>query len=114
LSAVTTADLSRPCWLTASGWQEFERIQQLGAESLFGFIAMWFDHSQDAVKLSIESATKDSGHVPIWIDQKEHVNRIDDEMIAQIRQSKFWWLTLQVKETTSILRRVSCSDLVAQ
>lgn len=89
LSAVTTADLSRPCWLTASGWQELERIQQLGAESSYGFIAMWFDHSQDAVKLTIESAIKNSGYVPIRIDQKEHVNRIDDEMIAQIRQSKF-------------------------
>jgi nucleoside 2-deoxyribosyltransferase len=89
LRATKTLDGSRFCWLTASGWQELERIHQLGAESPFGFIAMWFDHSQDAVKLSIESAIKDSGFVPIRIDQKEHVNRIDDEMIAQIRQSKF-------------------------
>jgi nucleoside 2-deoxyribosyltransferase len=89
LSAVTTADKSRPCWLTASGWQELERIQQSGADSSLGFIAMWFDHSQDAAKLSIESAINKSGYVPRRIDQHEHVNRIDDEIIAQIRQSKF-------------------------
>ena len=64
LSAVSTTDLSRPCWLTASGWQELERIQQSGVDSSLGFIAMWFDHSQDAVKLSIESAINESGYVP--------------------------------------------------
>ncbi len=89
VSAVSTMDLSRPCWLTASGWQELERIQQSGADSEIGFIAMWFDHSQDAVKLSIESAIDESGYVPRRIDQHEHVNRIDDEIIAQIRRSKF-------------------------
>ena len=89
LSAVTTLDKSRPCWLTASGWQELERLQQSGTDSSNGFIAMWFDPSQDAVKNSIELAIESAGYVPIRIDEVEHVNRIDDEIIAKIRQSKF-------------------------
>jgi hypothetical protein len=89
LSAVTTLDKSRPCWLTASGWQELERFQQSGADSLNGFIAMWFDLSQDAAKKSIVLAIESAGYLPIRIDEVEHVNRIDDEIIAKIRQSKF-------------------------
>ncbi len=78
-----------PCSLTSSGWQELERIEQSGAESSNAFIAMWFDPSQDAVKNSVQSAIAASGYNPIRIDQVEHVNKIDDEIIARIRQSKF-------------------------
>ncbi len=77
------------CVLTSSGWQELERIEQSGAESSNAFIAMWFDHERDAVKDSIQSAIAASGYVPIRIDKVEHVNRIDDEIIARIRRSKF-------------------------
>jgi nucleoside 2-deoxyribosyltransferase len=75
--------------LTSNGWQELERIEQSGAESSNVFIAMWFDISQDAAKKSIQSAIAASGYVPIRIDEVEHVNKIDDEIIARIRQSKF-------------------------
>jgi nucleoside 2-deoxyribosyltransferase len=50
---------------------------------------MWFDSSQDTAKEKIEQAVSDAGYRPIRIDQLEHVNRIDDEIIAQIRRSKF-------------------------
>ena len=54
------------------------------------FVAMWFDPSmdsayQDAIAPAIESA----GFTPIRIDRKEHINRIDDEIIAEIRRSRF-------------------------
>jgi hypothetical protein len=78
-----------PCALTSSGWQELEKIERSGAESSNAFIAMWFDPSQNAVRGSIQSAIAASGYVPIRIDEVEHVNRIDDEIIARIRQSKF-------------------------
>jgi nucleoside 2-deoxyribosyltransferase len=77
------------CTLTSSGWQELEKIERSGAESSNAFIAMWFDSSQNAAKESIQAAITASGYVPIRIDQVEHVNRIDDEIIARIRQSKF-------------------------
>jgi nucleoside 2-deoxyribosyltransferase len=75
--------------LTSKGWEELERIEQSGAESSSAFIAMWFDATQDDVNKSIQSAIVAAGYAPIRIDEIEHVNRIDDEIIARIRQSKF-------------------------
>ena len=34
-------------------------------------------------------AIKESGYVPIRIDRVEHLNRIDDEIMAQLRRSRF-------------------------
>jgi len=77
------------CMLTSSGWQELERIERSGAESSNAFIAMWFNPSQDAARVSIELAIVAAGYGATRIDKVEHVNRIDDEIIARIRQSKF-------------------------
>jgi nucleoside 2-deoxyribosyltransferase len=77
------------CTVTTRGWQELERAEQSGADSPNSFIAMWFDSSQDAARESIKSAVAASGYRPIRIDEVEHVNRIDDEILAKIRQSKF-------------------------
>ncbi len=82
-------DGETPCALTSSGWQELERIEQSGAESSNAFIAMWFDHERDKVHDTIQAAIATSGYKPIRVDKVEHVNRIDDEIIARIRQSKF-------------------------
>jgi nucleoside 2-deoxyribosyltransferase len=77
------------CIITTRGWQELEKAEQSGAYSPNGFIAMWFDPSQDATRESIKSAITAAGYRPIRIDEVEHVNRIDDEILAKIRQSKF-------------------------
>ena len=77
------------CALTARGWQEIERIEQTGTESPNGFIAMWFDPSQNAAKAAIESAIAAAGYHPVRVDDVQHVNKIDDEMISQIRRSRF-------------------------
>ena len=82
-------DPETTCALTSAGWQEFERMQQSGQESPNAFVAMWFDASQDAANRAIQSAITDSGYLPVRMDEIEHVNRIDDEIIARIRQSKF-------------------------
>jgi nucleoside 2-deoxyribosyltransferase len=80
---------SPECILTSHGWQEIERIEQLGAKSSNGFIAMWFDKGRDKVYDAIHAAIVASGYKPIRVDKVEHVNRIDDEIVAQIRRSKF-------------------------
>lgn len=54
------------------------------------FVAMWFDEStneawEEGIKLGIE----DAGYEAVRIDQKEHNNKIDDEIIAEIRRSRF-------------------------
>ena len=61
-----------------------------GIESSQVFVAMWFDEQMDepydkGIRLGIE----DVGYSAMRIDQKEHVNKIDDEIIAEIRRSRF-------------------------
>jgi hypothetical protein len=75
--------------VSAKGWMELERVAQSGGESSNAFIAMWFDPSRSEFDGAINRAIADSGYVPIRIDKVEHLNRIDDEIIARIRQSKF-------------------------
>ena len=54
------------------------------------FVAMWFGPSMDeAYRLGIEPAINEAGYKALRIDQKPHNNKIDDEIIAEIRRSKF-------------------------
>ena len=76
--------------LTLPGWERLEEIRRAGRLSNRVFVAMWFDKSTDdlyanAIEPAIESAMYD----PLRIDRHEHVNRIDDEIIGQIRRSRF-------------------------
>ena len=51
---------------------------------------MWFDESMDqAFEVGIEPAIEEAGYKPLRIDRKEHVNKIDDEIIAELRRSRF-------------------------
>ena len=62
----------------------------VNADSTQGFVAMWFDESTDEVYSSgIEPGILDAGYKPLRIDRKEHNNKIDDEIIAEIRRSRF-------------------------
>ena len=54
------------------------------------FVAMWFDPSMnEAYQQGIEPAISAAGYKALRIDQKLHNNKIDDEIIAEIRRSKF-------------------------
>lgn len=75
--------------LTVAG---YERIAELrtNPDSSQAFVAMWFDESMDqAFESGIEPAIEEAGYKPLRIDQKEHVNKIDDEIIAELRRSRF-------------------------
>ena len=51
---------------------------------------MWFDDSmKEAYDQGIAPAIRDAGYEPVRVDQKEHVNKIDDEIVAEIRRSRF-------------------------
>lgn len=55
-----------------------------------GFIAMWFDPSMDAVRSdALEPAIRSAGYSPIIVSGVEHINKIDDEIISQIRRARF-------------------------
>jgi hypothetical protein len=54
------------------------------------FVAMWFDPSLDQPFLEgFYPAIKEAGYEPLRIDKKDHNNKIDDEIVAEIRRSRF-------------------------
>jgi hypothetical protein len=76
--------------LTVQGWERIEQIRQSGHASSLAFVAMYFHEStNDLYNNAIAPAIRDCGYEPLRIDQHEHVNRIDDEIIGQIRRSRF-------------------------
>ncbi|MBZ5564212.1 MAG: hypothetical protein LAP13_17545 [Acidobacteriia bacterium] len=77
-------------YLTSSGWERLEQIRKSGPTSNRVFVAMWFQESMSLIyDEAIAPAIRESGYDPLRIDRHEHVNRIDDEIIAQIRRSRF-------------------------
>jgi hypothetical protein len=73
-----------------TGWWRLEEIRKTGRLSNRAFVAMWFDKSMDDLYANaIEPAIRDAGYDPLRIDRHEHVNRIDDEIIGQIKRSRF-------------------------
>lgn len=54
------------------------------------FIAMWFDDAmEDAYDQGIRIGVNNAGYRPLRIDRKQDVNKIDDEIITEIRRSQF-------------------------
>lgn len=59
-------------------------------DSSQAFIAMWFDESmKEAYEKGIEPGIEDAGFKCLRIDRKDHINRIEDEIIGEIRRSRF-------------------------
>ena len=63
--------------------------QRVNVNFAQGFVAMWFDDSMnEAWEKGIKPALEMAGYEPSRIDRKEHLNKIDDEIIAEIRRSR--------------------------
>ena len=78
------------CSLTVEGRIRLEEIEKPNQASTKVFVAMWFDDSMDEVwEKGIRPAITEAGFEPVRIDRKEHMNKIDDEIIAEIRRSRF-------------------------
>ena len=74
----------------ANGWSHLESIKEKGAESKQGFVAMWFDDKMQTVyDEAIALGILDAGYKPHRVDQREYNDKIDDEIIAQLRRSRF-------------------------
>jgi len=77
-------------WLTLEGAQYVAEASSPRSESDRAFVAMWFSsETQEVYDLGISPAIRSQGYQPIRIDQKEHNNKIDDEIISEIRKSRF-------------------------
>lgn len=76
--------------ITPRGHQYLQELQHSRVASTIGFCAMWFDDQVRPVwSDAIEPAISDAGYDAKRIDRHEHNNRIDDEILAMIRRSKF-------------------------
>ena len=76
--------------LTVEGYARLAELETANANSTKGFVAMWFDEStNEAWEKGIKLGIEDAGYEAVRIDQKEHVNKIDDEIIAEIKRSRF-------------------------
>lgn len=76
--------------VTPEGHIAAEELSKKPATSEQGFVAMWFHKSlSDAWEKGFYPGVFNAGYRPFRVDRHEHVNKIDDEIIAQIRRSRF-------------------------
>jgi nucleoside 2-deoxyribosyltransferase len=76
--------------LTAQGYIAADELRSRRAASSQGFVAMWFSKEMaTAFEDGFAPAILAAGYEPLRIDKKEHANKIDDEIIAEIRRSAF-------------------------
>jgi hypothetical protein len=85
-----TSNLTDHERLTAKGYIAADDLRAKRAASSQAFVAIWFTKDieqvyEDGFKPAIEQA----GFAPMLIKNKEHANKIDDEIIAEIRRSAF-------------------------
>jgi hypothetical protein len=75
--------------LTTKGLLRAEALGTTGSGSQ-AFVAMWFDDSMSDAWLSgFEPGIKAAGFRPVRLDDKDYVGGITDEIMAEIRRSRF-------------------------
>jgi len=76
--------------LTLKGAMQAEEWEDVSAASSQGFVAMWFaPELNEAWLKGFEPAIRNAGYKAQRIDQKEHANKVCDEIISEIRRSRF-------------------------
>lgn len=80
----------RGAFITPTGYAHLDQRRASGGDRDIGFCAMWFDPSMIEVwTRAIEPAITDAGYLAQRIDRVAHNNKIDDEIVAALRRSKF-------------------------
>ncbi len=75
--------------LTVEGYAQIED-SRVNAGRTQAFVAMWFAEEMNGVfERGIQPGIQDAGYTAMRIDRKEHINKIDDEIVAEIRRSRF-------------------------
>jgi hypothetical protein len=85
LPAVTTLQFG----LTLEGYRRYREIRQQRGPGNQAFVAMWFHADmKPAFDDGFARALLDTGHQPYRVDLAAHNNKIDDQIVAEIRRSK--------------------------
>ena len=77
------------CIVTVDGYRKLAELEETNPESQTAFVAMWFSVEMDTARERVKEAIELAGYKPILIDEKDHINRIDDEIISEIRRCRF-------------------------
>lgn len=86
-----------PFFITTKGYGRLAELRKVNEDSRQCFVAMWFADEmnevfENAIKPAIEYLEEDQTEPrfkALRISDKEHTNDINDEIIAEIRRSKF-------------------------
>ncbi len=77
------------CIVTVEGYRRIAE-QEVNPSADQVFVAMWFDPSMDEARdKGIRPAILNTGYRPQLINEKPDVDKIDDEIIGEIRRSRF-------------------------
>ena len=72
------------------GYVAVDSLTRKNESSGKGFVAMSFDESlNDAYTNGFQVGILNAGYTPVRVDNIDHINRIDDEIIAQIKTADF-------------------------
>jgi hypothetical protein len=83
-------DASGTARITGKGIIQADEWRRVRVDSTQGFVAMWFNPDLEAAWTDgLAKAITDAGYKAQRIDKKEHVNKICDEIIAEVRRSRF-------------------------
>ena len=83
--------MEAPCLatVTVEGYGFIEEVTA-NRDSTQAFVAMWFaEEMDDAYNQGIKPAIEEAGYKPLRIDLKPDVKKIDDEIFAEVRRSRF-------------------------
>ena len=76
--------------VTADGYLAADELSAKRGQSEEVFVAMSFSPEMtSAYERGLQVGIERAGYVPIRVDRTEHVNRIDDEIVARIRRAAF-------------------------
>ena len=80
-------DIYLSCRVTVKGFEKITNVSNIGSKT--AFIAMWIHENTDKIYKSIETSVGKAGYEPLRIDKKEHINKIDDEILSEIKKARF-------------------------
>ncbi len=76
--------------ITPAGWNRIDQLSRSGKASKQAFVAMWFANEMaDIYDKGIKPAIDESGFEPRQMSFVQHNNKICDEIVAEIRKSRF-------------------------
>ncbi len=78
------------CEVSPRGYMAAEKLMGRSARREKGFVAMWLDEElEPAYENGFQVGILNAGYDPVRVDRVEHINRIDDEIIAHIKSASF-------------------------